>query len=249
MEIPELSWLAIAVMCGAVIIASVITSVTGMAGGILMFAAMSIYIPLKPLIATHGAVQIFNNATRTWYLRKHIHWQKCWPFIVGATLGTVVTTVFIAEYLGEFYPLLLLVGLTIYTLFKPKRLPDIKVADKHFVWVGFATGFIGITVGVIDPILAVFFMRDDLSKEAIIANKSMMQAYTHLTKIPAFIYLGFSFIDAFELILILSLAGVVGAKLGVWLLDKIDNQLFFKLMRFTLFLALIKMLYQLYSLL
>lgn len=248
MDIPELSTLAIGLMCFAVFFTAIITSVTGMAGGLLMFAAMSVYIPVKPLIAIHGSVQIFNNAARSWYLRSHIGWKKCIPFILGAILGAFLTTVFIAKYLTEFLPLLILTLLVIYTLFKPSSLPPIKVPDKHFFWVGLVTGSIGIVVGVIDPILAVFFLRDDMTKEQIIANKSVMQAVTHLTKIPAFIYLGFSFLQHIELILILSLVGVIGTKVGIWMLHSIPTTLFFKLMKIALFIALIKMCFQLIQL-
>ena len=234
-------------MAIAVILANIITSVTGMAGGLLMFAAMNMFIPLKPLIAVHGAVQVFNNAARSWFLKHHVDWQKCIPFALGALLGAGLTTTLIARYVTEFWPLLVLIGLVSYTLFKPKSLPSIKISDTQFFWVGLATGSLGIVVGVIDPILAVFFLRDDMTKEQVIANKSLMQTLAHLTKIPAFLYLGFSFFEHFELILVLSLAGVIGAKFGVWLLSRINTQIFFTLMKLGLLIALIKMCMQLFE--
>lgn len=57
------------------------------------------------------------------------------------------------------------------------------------------TGSLGILAGAVDPLLAAFFLRDDLTKEEVVANKSMMQLITHLTKVPAFIFLGFSFVE------------------------------------------------------
>lgn len=245
MEIVELSYTSMLWLSLAIALASMITSITGMAGGVLMFAAMSVYMPVRPLVAIHGTVQVFNNAARSWFLRSSIRWGMCIPFGIGAVLGATVTTLFIVKYIGEFFPLLILVGLILYTLFKPKRMPQLKIQDKNFFWVGIATGSLGIIAGAIDPLLAVFFIRDDLTKEEVVSNKSLMQLFAHLTKIPAYLFLGFSFIDNAEVIAILSLAAVIGAKLGVIVLGCINTKVFFALMKVALFCAAGRIIYQL----
>ena len=237
MEIIELTHLQLALLSLAVASASMITSITGMAGGVLMFAAMNVFMPLRPLVAVHGTVQVFNNAARSWFLRHSIRWKMCLPFAIGAAIGAALTTLFIVKYVGEFFPLLLLLLLILYTLFKPKKMPQIRIKDGNFFWVGIATGSMGIIAGAIDPLLAVFFFRDDLSKEEIVCNKSLMQMFAHITKIPAYLFLGFSFIDNFFLIATLSLAAVVGAKVGVVILGHVKTSLFFTLMKVALFIA------------
>lgn len=245
MEFAELSpgaglWIIL-----VIIVASVISTVTGMAGGILMFSGMGVFIPLQPLIAVHGTVQIFANASRAWFLRHALRWSMCLPFGAGCLLGAALTTLFIARYVQEWLPLLLLFALISYTLLRPARLPSLRIADRNFFWVGIATGSLGIVAGAIDPLLAVFFLREDLSKEEVVVNKSFMQLLTHLTKIPAFIYLGFNFLDHWLAILVFSIAGIVGSRLGVYLLRRIDTAVFFKLMRVALCLAGLRILYQL----
>lgn len=239
----SLIWLSL-----AIVLSSAITSITGMAGGVLMFSAMSVFMSIKPLIAIHGVVQVFNNAARSWFLRSHIRWSMCTPFLIGTVLGAALTTFFIVQYVGQFFPLLLLLLLIFYTLFKPKRLPQVKVKDKHFFWVGMATGCMGIVVGAIDPLLAVFFMRDDMTKEEIVCNKSLMQMFTHLTKIPAFLFLGFSFIDNAYVIVVLSVAAVLGAKLGILVLRYVSTRIFFLLMKLALLIAAGRIVYQLIQL-
>lgn len=248
MDVVYLSNESIILLTLAIAFSSAITSITGMAGGVLMFSAMSVFMPIKPLIAIHGVVQVFNNAARSWFLRNHVRWSMCLPFLVGSTLGAALTTFFIVQYVGQFFPLLILVLLIVYTLFKPKRLPQIKVRDKDYFWVGIATGCMGIIVGAIDPLLAVFFMRDDMTKEEIVCNKSIMQLFTHLTKIPAFLFLGFSFFDNAFLIIVLSFAAVIGAKLGVMALRYVSTNVFFLLMKLALFIAAGRIVYQLIQL-
>lgn len=245
MELIELSNLAIVFIVAVIIGATVISTVTGMAGGILMFSGMGVFVPMQPLIALHGTVQIFANASRSWFLRGHLRWQMCLPFGIGAIIGATATTLLVARYISETLPLLLLFGLIAYSLFRPARLPDLRIADRNFFWVGIATGSLGIVAGAIDPLLAAFFLREDLAKEEVVVNKSFMQLLTHLTKIPAFIYLGFSFQDHWQYILLFSIVGIVGTRFGVYLLHKIGNQLFFQLMRVALFLAGVRILYQL----
>lgn len=108
MELIELSNVAIAWIIAVIVGATVISTVTGMAGGLLMFSGMGVYIPLHPLIALHGTVQVFSNASRSWFLRGHLRWEMCLPFALGAVLGAAATTVFIARYIAETIPLLLL---------------------------------------------------------------------------------------------------------------------------------------------
>jgi uncharacterized membrane protein YfcA len=246
MELVELTNSALAAICAAIIVASIISSVTGMAGGLLMFTAMGLYIPLMPLIAIHGAVQVFANGSRSVFLWSAVRRRMCLPFAFGAMLGAAATTAFIARYLHETVPLLLLTLLIGYTLFKPARLPSLKIADHNFFWVGIATGSLGIVAGAIDPLLAAFFIRDDLSREQVVANKSMMQLITHLTKIPAFLYLGFNYAGHLSMIALFSIAGVLGTWFGVYLLGHMNNQWFFRLMRIALALAGLRLLWQLY---
>ena len=247
MEIIELTLFSTVIIMIAVFGASIVSSVTGMAGGVLMFAAMNVFIPLRPLIAIHGTVQIFNNAARGWFLRGDIRWSMCVPFGIGAVLGAAATTLLIVRYVNDIIPLILLAALIFYTLLKPERLPHIRLSDRNYFWVGILTGCMGILVGAVDPLLAVFFLREDLSKEEVVANKSMMQLLCHLTKIPAFIYLGFAFSEHLGLIAAFTIAAVAGTRCGVYLLARIETNFFFTLMKIALWAAGLRVLYQLYQ--
>ena len=247
METVELTLLSTAIIMIAVFGASIVSSVTGMAGGVLMFAAMNLFIPLRPLIAIHGTVQIFNNAARGWFLRSAIRWSMCIPFGTGVVIGATATTLLVAKYVNDVIPLLLLAGLIFYALLKPERLPHIRLSDRNFFWVGILTGCMGILVGAVDPLLAVFFLRDDLSKEEVVANKSTMQLMCHLTKIPAFIHLGFAFGDHLGMIAAFTVAAVIGTRVGIYLLARIDTHIFFILMKIALWAAGLRVGFQLYQ--
>ncbi|MDN3610771.1 TSUP family transporter [Vibrio ostreicida] len=247
MDIISLSTTTMILATIVVVIASLLSSLTGSAGGILMFSGMSVFIPLRPLIAIHASIQVVSNGIRAWLLRRDIRWAMCVPFFIGASLGAALTTRLLVELVSDVFALYLLLGLIGYTLFKPKRLPALNIKDKQFFWVGLAAGSLGIIAGAVDPLLTAFFLRDDLSKESIVANKSLMQLWVHLTKIPAFLYLGFSFVDNAGLIVIFSLAALLATKLGVFLLRKVNTGLFLRLMWWALFVSGAQLVYQITS--
>ncbi|SFD14716.1 Sulfite exporter TauE/SafE [Microbulbifer thermotolerans] len=244
-ELGDISSLALALLLLACAVSAFISAVAGGAGGVLMFAALNTAIPLRILIPIHGAVQLINNLARVYYVRRYIRWDLCLPFFVGCSLGSAVITMGMANLAWQQLPLLLLALLVFYTVFKPARLPEIRLAPRHYFWVGTASGSLGILAGAVDPLLAAFFVRRDLHPREVVASKSAMQAWCHALKIPAFIYIGFTFSDYWLLILLLTVAAVVGTRVGIALLDRLNSGLFFKLMRAALLVAGLRFVYQL----
>lgn len=244
-ELGDISNLTLALLLLVCVASAFISAVTGGAGGVLMFAALNTAIPLRMLVPIHGAVQLMNNVARIYYVRAYICWDLCAPFFIGCTLGAAAMTVGLANLSWQQLPLALLALLIFYTVFKPAKLPEIRLAPRNYFWVGLATGTLGILAGAVDPLLAAFFVRRDLSPKEVVANKSVMQAWCHALKIPAFIYLGFAFSDHLGLILLLTLAAIVGTRIGVALLNKLHSELFFRLMRVALLVAGLRIVYQL----
>ncbi len=233
----DLSWYAFAFMIFATFVTSFISSATGMAGGVLMFTALHVFLPLRPLVAMHGAIQTINNFFRSCLLFKFIKIKASVSFFIGAVIGTCLTTLFLVHIVAEWFSLTLLLLFILYTLFKPSKIPHFTLHDYQYIGVGIGAGTIGMLAGAIDPYLAAFFMRDDYTKEEIVATKSVMQFVCHALKIPAFIYLGFSFQEYLPLILVLGFISLIGTKLGVIALKKISTVVFFKVMWWATFFS------------
>ena len=68
------------------------------------------------------------------------------------------------------------------------RGPKKEQKNKLFIIVGFISGISSIFIGAVGPLIAPFFLRSDLNKENIIANKAACQIITHLGKIPIFMH-------------------------------------------------------------
>lgn len=94
------------------------------------------------------------------------------------------------------------------------------------------------------PLMAPFFLRDDLTKEGIISTKSSVQTVGHLIKIPVFLSVGFPYMEHILLISILTIAAVIGTRVGVHLLGKINEKVFRVIFRSALFLAAVRLIYK-----
>jgi uncharacterized membrane protein YfcA len=230
------------------IFTSALSAATGMGGGVLLFSVMTLAFPIKTLIPIHGLIQFFNNLFIVYFLKKHLRFDFLKPFFLGGTLGLFIGIFLLNKIISTKIPYLIIIALVLYSLFKPKKLPHLNFKPKGFFFVGLLTGFLGLIAGAVDPILGPFFIRDDLTKEEIIANKAMMQIFVHFSKIPIFIFLmNFNFLPYFSFCLLLNLASFFGTKYGIVILEKLSPKTFILVFKLALSATCIRLIYKLIS--
>lgn len=221
---------------------SIISALVGMAGGTVLLAVLTVVLPWSVVIPVHGLVQLVSNFSRAFILRKHVHRRIFSYFLMGAPFGALLS-VLLVQYVGvNELPFILMISLIMYTVFKPKKLPAIKLQFWQFSILGFVSAFLGLLIGATGPLLAVFFLRDDLNKEEIVATTSSIQILTHSLKIPAFLYLGFDYATYWPLIALMLIGAVVGTEIGVKVLSKMNTQMFTTVYKVALFFIAIHLL-------
>jgi uncharacterized membrane protein YfcA len=87
-ELGPAAWLALtAIALGT----SVVSGVMGLAGGMLLLAAMLHWMDPLLAIPVHGIVQLVSNASRAWFQRAHVRWDAvwrfAWPLLPAGALG------------------------------------------------------------------------------------------------------------------------------------------------------------------
>lgn len=225
---------------------SALSAATGMGGGVLLFSIMTLYFPLNILIPVHGVIQFLNNFFILYFLKNNLKKSLLKPFLWGAIPGILVGALLVNIILKTNIPHYIIITLVFYTLFKPKKLPNLDLSHKNFVWVGLITGFFAMIAGAVDPVLGPFFVRKDLTKEEVIANKAFMQAIVHLAKVPVFMLLGFDYVPYLGLCFIINFACIFGTKVGIKILKKMNENAFILVFKIALFLTGIRMVYKLY---
>tara|TARA_B100000953_G_scaffold297137_1_gene291328 strand:- start:62 stop:826 length:765 start_codon:yes stop_codon:yes gene_type:complete len=221
----------------AALITSSISAVIGMGGGIILLGIMAILIPEGYMvIALHGIIQMVSNGTRTFVFQDHIKKKLISEYLIGALIGLGLS-VFIVYELMHFYDvssanqikfdyLKPIIGLYIlWYLYLRGTKKEQK--NKLFIIVGFIGGLCSIFIGAVGPLIAPFFLRNDLNKENIIANKAACQIITHIGKIPIFMYFfHVNYIEQSYILLPLIISVYIGTNIGKKLLGSISEETF-----------------------
>lgn len=235
----------------AALIASIISGIIGMGGGILLLAVILSFLDHGKAIPLHAIVQLSSNTTRALAFWKSADLSAVRRFSLGMLPGTVVGTLalyFIGKIeAGEPY-LKIVVGL--YVLIAP-FVPKSKSVGDHadsslrgFLPIGFLAGAMALTVGATGPLIAPIFARHGYVKERLIATKAVCQMLTHLVKLPAFLILGSFDVSASGgfLMLLMVLAVIPGTLIGKRLLKYVSPRLFVWMFKVALVVAGLKVL-------
>lgn len=224
---------------------SIISAVAGMAGGTVLLAAMTFVLTWEAIVPVHGLVQLASNGSRSFFLAKKINKKIFMYYALGAPIGAFIAYFLIKQLTNEALPQLLIVALIAYVLFKPKKMPDLKIPVPGFFILGMTAGFLGLLIGAVGPLLGPFFLRKDLEKEQIVATMATCQVVTHAIKVPVFLMLGFDYSGYILLIVTMTLAAVLGSKLGLLLLGKMNEKVFRWIYQIALAGAAIRIVYKL----
>ncbi len=217
-----------------------ISGMIGMGGGVTLLGILTFFIPFPWIVPIHGVIQLVSNSTRTLLIRNHVRWGLWKQYALGACFGAAGSAWFFRSLDEPAIPLFLIGTMILYSVFKPKKLPPLKIPDSGFIAVGVIAGFLSLFVGAVGPFLAPFFLRPDFNKKEVVATKAAFQLFTHFLKLPAFLWIGFPYLDHFLLITLLCLAAIGGTHLGVKTLERLPEKAFFFLFKALLLFAAIR---------
>lgn len=209
-----------------VTIGSLITSLTGLGGGTLILAGLLLVYPPTLAIPLHSFTQFTANGLRAAIYHKKVDWKVVMaygslmlPFAwFGAAIFDLINPSWLKILVGSF----ILFSLIPWS-FRPKHEPDIST----FVGIGALSGFLGIFVGAVGPMVTPFFNRLKLGRDGNLSTKSAGQMILQLSKIIAFS--GAAGIDFMELknnIGILVLGSLVGVGISIPIGKKIPDAKF-----------------------
>lgn len=217
------------------LVTSFISGIFGMAGGIILMAVLVALVSVAMAMIVHGGIQMFANGYRAFLLRAHIDWRVFGIYCVGAAIG--VAALFFVRWTPDKQTLYLLLGLTPLLIWLPKeRLHlDIKRTD-HAVIAGFLVQGLNTLAGVAGPLLDLFFVRAEMTRQEIVATKSVTQALSHLIKIgfwsvPIVTAAGWSALPPWWLFALAIPLSMLGTTLGKQVLERMTDVNFRKWMK------------------
>ena len=222
--VPDISlWDALA-LTAAAIGTTFLGTVTGTAGGLLLLAIMTFFLPLVALIPVHTFVQLGAGTSRTFLMWRYVRKDLLPPFAVGTAIGAfggmhvfvTLSSEMLQAVLGGF--ILAVMWMPRLALGGPERL--------RFAALGAVSTFLGVFVSATGTFLSPFVAHANPERHRHVATIATLMAITHLAKLAAFGAIGLA-IGAYLPLIGLMIAGtVIGNWTGRKMLDRIPERAF-----------------------
>lgn len=229
-------------------LASMVSAITGVAGGVLLLSGLVLSIPATAVVPIHGLVQFTAGASRMLAFRRHIQWGVVFPFLLTMVPGACVGA-YGLSYLFALNPswLLVLIALVITFTLRPNKQGNkdgkqiAQNDSSSLLFLGFGCGILGMFVGSTGPIVSGWLLKHGILKERHIGSKSVMQGSAHLIKVPLFaLGLDFDFSPYAMPLMGMMLMVLVGTWFGKWCLNRVAPQTFALMTRCILIIIAVK---------
>lgn len=230
---PDLTyWLELG---GVAVLTSVVSGIMGMAGGMLLLAVMLLRLEPTVAIPVHGVVQLVSNASRAFFLRKHVRWDAvwrfAWPLLPGGALGIGLLAYVPASGSRIAIGAFVLASTWLKSFFS---IAKGEGARRALPIGGALVGFFSTLVGATGPLLGPFILALELSSPSTIATMASCQIFQHTSKVLLFGVRGFDLLRYVTPCLLLCLCAIAGSAIGTRLLDHIPEKQFRLLVKLVL---------------
>ena len=166
----------------ATLLTSLISGVLSMAGGMILMVVFGFFLSVPVAMVLHGVAQAFSNGSRVWIYRRHIRWRVLAFYTIGALAMTAVFAVF------TFVPSIGLVFILIGTF------PFLALAVPKSINLDMENGPVAVLSGVLvtaaqllagasGPVLDIFYVQSEMTKEQILGTKAVTQTLGHILKL------------------------------------------------------------------
>lgn len=224
-----------AILALATFITSVISGVLSMAGGMILMGVFAFVLSVPAAMVLHGVAQAVSNGTRVWFYRRDICWHVLWPYCVGAAfcLALFISLHFVPSK-GLMF---VLIGIS---PFVALRLPESVNLDIERPRVAIGCGFIvtltQMLAGASGPVLDVFYVKSQMTRQQVLGTKGITQTIGHLIKLG---YYGTLLGTASTELYWLAFPAVIGAALlgntvGKYIVERISDDQFRSLGRWVI---------------
>ncbi|MBD8065785.1 sulfite exporter TauE/SafE family protein [Devosia sp. PTR5] len=212
------AFVALAVFC-----TSTLSGVFGMAGGLLLLAALLALLPVATAIAVQGAIQIVANGSRAYFSRAFIDWRILGMICGGLVAAAIV--LWIVRYTPDLPTVCLAIGLMPILVWIPREWLALDASKPHHAFFcGLLGGGLNLAVGVSGPTVDIFFIRTQMDRRRVIATKAATQVVSHAAKV-VFYGATASAMAANDWLLVIIAApfAVAGTQVGYRILQKLTD--------------------------
>ncbi|VAV87157.1 hypothetical protein MNBD_ALPHA06-961 [hydrothermal vent metagenome] len=205
------------VLLFATLATAFLSGIFGMAGGLILMGILLSLLPVAQAMVVHGILQMIANGWRSYLLRNFIVWKILLQYILGAVLAIII--LWLVAWRPDRVLVFVLLGLVPFLVWLPRSIFHLDATKPaHAVLAGLLVTSLNTFAGVAGPMLDVFFVRTGLSRQQIVATKSISQVIAHVTKVV--FWSGIAFAGALQNnkdLLVLLLIAIPFSISGTWL--------------------------------
>jgi uncharacterized membrane protein YfcA len=180
---------ALATIGPVIFVASVLSGVFGMAGGMILLGVILVYLDVVTGMILFGLIQTTAGGWRAAIWWRYVKWSVVWRYLVGATV-TFILFRWIALVPDK---AVVYIGLGLMPILAD-RLPDRFALDITRPGVPYVAGLvlqaIQLMAGATGVLLDTFFQRTGLDRKTIIASKAITQVASHIYRVAYFASIG-----------------------------------------------------------
>lgn len=164
------------------LVTAFISGIFGMAGGLILMGVLTALLPVATAMILHGMIQLCSNGWRAWLIREHISWPIVGRYLIGGVLA--IAMLIFVMWRPEKHAVFIMLGLMAFVPWIPKQWFALDV-EKPFQAeiLGFVAQALNTLAGVVGPVLDIFFVQTEMTRQQIVATKGATQVIAHLTKI------------------------------------------------------------------
>jgi uncharacterized protein len=228
-----------AILVPIVFFTSGLAAVMGMGGGILLLAVMPGLVPSSAILPLHAVTQLASNVSRAAFGWRDID-RAIIPAILcgavaGAWLGSAAYQSLDTHWLPAWIGLLIL-------LFTWVPLPALPGGGQlSLALLGFYQTGLGMVAGATGPVGAAVLLRRNSGRDWLVVNTAVYMALNHAVRLVAFLVLGFSPGEWWQLAVGMIAAGICGSWVGTRMRGLIPQRNFQRLFRALVTLLALRM--------
>lgn len=198
---------------------SALAGITGVAGGTILIGLMPMFLPASVIVPIHATTQLASNVSRVWLGRRDVDFTYFRPFIIGAVVGLLFFGTAVKFVKLDLIPLFIAfyILLTQWSDTVNRLLKSLE----NFYLIGFLQTGIGLFVGTPGPLHIPILMKKYDDNDVIVTVGSLMMTFVHIFKLTVYVLLGFSFIEYWQMIVLMAVAAAVGSWAGVKLRNRL----------------------------
>lgn len=221
---------------------SAVAGVMGMGGGILLIAAMPGLLPASAILPIHAVTQLGSNLSRAGFGWRSIDVSLIPAIAVGAALGAWLGSEVYLRLDMTWLPAVIGIIILLITWVKLPSVPG--GGQLSLLFLGFYQTGLGMLAGATGPVGAAVLLRRNTNRDWLVVNTAVYMTLNHVFRVVAFVLIGFSFAQWWELVLAMIAAVTAGSWVGTRLrgmIPQIDFQRWFRLLVTLLAVRMIAM--------